>query len=139
MTQSDRHPEGRRSYMTAAAALTAAAAVGLGAYGAHGLHVEQSLIDIWHTAVNYQMWHALGAFAAASLAFRRAGRTRLICLLAGWLLLVGALAFSISLYLFVINGIVPIQGAAPAGGTLMIIGWICLALAALQRGRQPIF
>lgn len=129
----------RPDYLVAAAAVTAAAAVGLGAYGAHGLHVEQSLIDIWETAVNYQMWHALGAFAAASLAFRRVGRTRLICLLAGWLLLVGALAFSASLYLFVINGIVPIEGMAPAGGTMMIIGWLCLALAALKRGRQSIF
>lgn len=129
----------RPDYLFSVAALTAAAAVGLGAYGAHGLHVDQSLIEIWKTAVSYQMWHALGAFAAASLAFRRTGRTRLICLLAGWLLLAGALAFSVSLYLFVINGIVPIEGMAPAGGTLMIIGWICLALAALQRGRQPIF
>ncbi|MEX0694232.1 MAG: DUF423 domain-containing protein [Rhodospirillales bacterium] len=129
----------KADYLTATAALSAAAAVGLGAYGAHGLNVEQSLIEIWETAVSYQMWHALGAFAAAALAGRRAGRARLSSLLSGWLLLAGALAFSISLYLFVINGIVPIEGMAPAGGTLMIIGWLGFAIAALQRGPKPDF
>lgn len=121
--------------LVAAAALSAAGAVGLGAYGAHGLAVDQSLVDIWQTAVAYQMWHALGAFAVAWLAIRRAGKTGRIARIAGWIMLAGSLAFSASLYGFVVNGIVPVPGLAPAGGVAMITGWILVAYAALRRGK----
>ena len=58
-------PAGSRDVLCALAALMAAAAVGLGAYGAHGLAVDDFLVDVWRTAVAFQMWHALGAFACA--------------------------------------------------------------------------
>jgi uncharacterized membrane protein YgdD (TMEM256/DUF423 family) len=121
--------------LVAAAALSAAGAVGLGAYGAHGLAVDQSLVDIWQTAVAYQMWHALGAVAAAWLSIRRAGRAGRFARAAGWIMIAGSLAFSASLYGFVINGIVPVPGLAPAGGIAMIGGWLLVAFAALRRGK----
>lgn len=122
-----------RDYLVAAAAVSAALAVGLGAYGSHGLAVEQSILDIWKTAVAYQMWHALGTIAAAWLASVRSGRTQSICRTAGWALLAGSLAFSGSLYFFVINAAVPVLGLAPAGGMAMIAGWLLIAFAALRR------
>ena len=120
--------------LCALAALMAAAAVGLGAYGAHGLAVDDFLADVWRTAVAYQMWHALGAFACAWLAGRKTGRPALLARIARWLLVAGALAFSGSLYAFVLSGDVPVQGLAPAGGMIMMAGWALLAVAAVRRG-----
>jgi len=122
-----------RDYLLAAAALSAAAAVGLGAYGAHGLGTNQSLVSIWKTGVAYQMWHALGVFACAWMATRRTGRIAILARISGWMLLAGSLAFAASLYIFVLNGIVPIAGLAPTGGMIMIAGWMLLGIAALRR------
>ncbi len=131
MSASENDPD----FLVAAAALSAAAAVGLGAYGAHGLAVEQSLVNIWQTAVAYQMWHALGAFAAAWMATRRSTRTGRVAKIAGWMMLAGSLVFAASLYIFVLDGIVPVAGLAPAGGITIIAGWLLLAYAALKRGK----
>tara|TARA_R110000787_G_scaffold226512_1_gene334231 strand:- start:2527 stop:2919 length:393 start_codon:yes stop_codon:yes gene_type:complete len=125
-------PESARDTLFAAAAIVAAIAVGLGAYGAHRLAVEPSIVRIWETGVSYQMWHALGAIAAALLARARSGRYAIIARLAGWAFLVGAGLFASSLYWFVLNGIVPVPGAAPLGGIMMMAGWVALAVVALK-------
>jgi len=125
--------ESRRDYLIAAAALSAAAAVGLGAYGAHGLGKDPSLIDIWQTGVAYQMWHALGALACGWITARRSGRNAMLGRVSGWLLIGGSLAFAISLYAFVLNGNVPVQGLAPFGGMIMIAGWLLIGVVALRR------
>ncbi len=121
-----------RDTLFAAAAIVASIAVGLGAYGAHGLAVEPNIVRIWETGVSYQMWHALGAIAAAFLANTRSGRYATIARLAGWAFLLGSGLFAGSLYWFVLNGIVPVPGAAPLGGIMMISGWIALAVVALR-------
>jgi len=126
-------PESARETLFAAAAIVAAIAVGLGAYGAHGLVVEPSIVRIWETGVSYQMWHALGAIAAVFLARTRSGRWAAVARFAGWALLLGAGLFSSSLYWFVLNGIVPMPGTAPLGGIMMISGWVALAVVALKR------
>jgi uncharacterized membrane protein YgdD (TMEM256/DUF423 family) len=51
----------------------------------------------------------------------------------GWLLVAGALAFSGSLYVFVLGGDTPVRGLAPTGGMIMITGWALLAVAAIRR------
>ncbi|MCK5777288.1 MAG: DUF423 domain-containing protein [Rhodospirillales bacterium] len=122
-----------REPLCALAAIAAAAAVGLGAYGAHGLAVDDFLLDVWRTAVAFQMWHALGAFACVWLASRKSGRAASLARISGWLLIVGALSFSSSLYAFVLMGDVPVQGLAPAGGMIMMAGWSLLAVAAVRR------
>lgn len=122
-----------RDILCALAALLAATAVGLGAYGAHGLAVDDFFRDVWRTAVSYQMWHALGAFGCAWMAGRRSGRGAALARAAGWLLVCGAAAFSGSLYLYVLDGEVPVQGLAPAGGMIMMAGWTLLAVAAIRR------
>ncbi|HEX5123265.1 MAG TPA: DUF423 domain-containing protein, partial [Rhodanobacteraceae bacterium] len=52
------------------AALLGAAAVLLGAFGAHALRdtLDDRALAIWHTAVEYQFWHVLAAVAVARLA-----------------------------------------------------------------------
>lgn len=104
-------------------AALAAAAVALGAFGAHALSdvLPPERMHTYETAVRYQMFHALGLLALAGL--RRPAR------LAALLLLVGSLIFSGSLYLLVATD-TPLLGAvAPIGGVLQIAGWVALALA----------
>ena len=74
-----------REPLCALAAIAAAAAVGLGAYGAHGLAVDDFLLDVWRTAVAFQMWHALGVFACVWLASRKSGRAASLARISGWL------------------------------------------------------
>jgi len=58
---------GHRKWI-AVGALWAALAVGLGAFGAHGLRerlAAAGMEETWRTAVRYQMWHALGLIVIA--------------------------------------------------------------------------
>ena len=50
-----------------------AAAVALGAFGAHALkaRVPPDAIAIWQTAVDYHAWHALGLFGVGILMLHR--------------------------------------------------------------------
>lgn len=119
--------------LIALAGLSAAMAVGLGAYGAHGIDETPEILSIWETGVQYHMWHALGAIAAASVASRRDGLAARFGLAAGWLFLAGTVLFSGTLYYFVLNATILATGAAPLGGMMMIIGWLLIGAAALKR------
>lgn len=96
--------------------------VTLGAFGAHVLkaHVSADALGWWHTAVEYQMWHAL-----ALLVIGMAGvpGTRSAALLLG----LGALVFSGSLYAMTLGGPHWLGAITPLGGLGMIAGWILLA------------
>lgn len=125
-----------REPLAAVAAFGAACAVAAGAYGAHGLHVDASIKAFWETAVAYQMWQCLGAFAALWMVSRRTGRPAMLARLGGWLMVTGAALFSGALYFFVLNGIVPVPGMAPLGGIAMIAGWALVGVAALCRAES---
>jgi len=120
------------------AALAAGLAVGVGAFGAHGLQSSDllpeddraRLLEIFETGVRYHMFHALGLFAVAWAAGRWPGR---LVTLAGWLLVVGILIFSGSLYLLVLTQQNWLGAITPIGGTAFIAGWVLLAVAT---GRQ---
>lgn len=111
------------------------AAVALGAYGSHAAaFAEPRLQAIFETAVRYHFAHLPAlAFAAllGSLApalARRAG-------VAGALFLAGILLFSGSLYLKALGLADLTSPAAPAGGFVLMAGWLALAWAGL--GLRP--
>ena len=110
-----------------AGALLAAAGVTLGAFGAHGLRdmLDAERLDWWHTAVSYQMWHAIGLIA---LAAARLDRPRLIAAL----LCIGTLVFSGSLYLMALTGWRWLGMIVPIGGATLIAGWAVLAWSAIR-------
>nr|MDH3175352.1 DUF423 domain-containing protein [Bacillus pumilus] len=56
-------------------AINAMLAVGLGAFGAHGLEgkIPEKYIEIWNKGVQYQMFHAIGLFIVAFLADKLSG------------------------------------------------------------------
>lgn len=104
-----------------------ALSIAIGAFGAHGLKtiVDESLLKIYHTGVEYQFYNTLGLFAASFIIYLKPDLKKVV--VASWLIFIGTLIFSFSLYLLVLLKL-PILGAiTPIGGTTMIIGWLLMA------------
>jgi uncharacterized membrane protein YgdD (TMEM256/DUF423 family) len=113
-----------RTFALAGAAF-AFIAVALGAFGAHALEsrVEPADLEIWETAVRYQMWHALALLVVAGLLARWPGGG---LVLAGWSFVVGILIFSGSLYALVGTGVRGLGAITPIGGLAFLVGWAAL-------------
>ena len=98
----------------------------LGAFGAHALAARLSadMQAIWHTAVQYQFYHALALLAVGLLA--RQGMTGAGVATATVCFAVGTLIFSGSLYVLAFSGIRWLGAITPIGGVLLIVGWAAL-------------
>ena len=113
---------------SAIAAVLLALAVGLGAFGAHGLRdrLDAYLMDIYRTAVLYHFLHALGMLIVSVLpktgALAETG-AEAVC----WLLFAGILIFSGSLYVLAITGTRALGAITPFGGVALIAAWVWLA------------
>ena len=114
--------------MGASGAALALLAVGLGAFGAHGLEGRLSPGDLatFETGVRYQMYHAL---ALILLAVASAGVPGFRTRLAGWAFLVGTGVFSGSLYVLVLTGQRWLGAVTPMGGVAFLVGWGAFAWA----------
>jgi uncharacterized membrane protein YgdD (TMEM256/DUF423 family) len=110
-----------------------ALAVAMGAFGAHALRgrLDEYLISVYEKAVFYHFVHALGLLLVALLArtnaITLAGQTRV-----AWLLLIGIIIFSGSLYALAVSGIRMFGAITPIGGLAFIIGWLVLVYEALR-------
>jgi uncharacterized membrane protein YgdD (TMEM256/DUF423 family) len=111
------------------AALNGLLGVALGAYGAHGLTAPPERLEIYRTAVAYQMWHALALVGVAVLRARTPAMTLDI---AGALFVAGIVLFSGSLYAIVLAGGAPFNLAPPIGGLALMAGWAALAVFAVM-------
>ena len=98
-------------------------AVAAGAYGWHSLGGDDAVREIFMMGVGYQMWHALALLAVALVASRAEMANSRLPVLAGTGFTLGIIAFSGSLYAYAITGFVPVAGAAPVGGFLLMAGW----------------
>jgi uncharacterized membrane protein YgdD (TMEM256/DUF423 family) len=109
--------------------ILAALAVALGAIGAHALKSQLSpeQLETFHTAVHYQMLHAIGLILVGILNLH--GRSRWFDA-SGWMMLVGIILFSGFLYAWLATGRRFFVHPVPVGGTLFIIGWVLLAVGA---------
>ncbi|MCC7303545.1 MAG: DUF423 domain-containing protein [Bacteroidia bacterium] len=119
------------------ASLSGAAAVGLGAFGAHGLKgvLTDYGLAIWEKAVLYQFVHTIGiAIVGVVLTIEGWEKIRW----AGWFWMVGIVLFSGSLYLLALKdhfqwiktGVLgPIT---PLGGLCFIAGWLMFFVAAVS-------
>ena len=114
-----------------------ALAVAAGAFGAHGLRnkLDAYSMSVYEKAVFYHFVHALGILLIAVLAragaITSAGQER-----AAWLLLIGTLVFSGSLYALAVSGIRILGAITPIGGVAFIAGWLILAYEA-ARAQRP--
>jgi len=106
--------------------------VAMGAFGAHGLkHIlSEHMLDVYKTAVSYQMWHVLALGLVAVLPPHKLLRW------AGWLLVAGITLFSGSLYLLAIFDIAWLGMITPFGGVAFLSAWGLLAFVALQTNRE---
>tara|TARA_B100001167_G_scaffold103060_1_gene62986 strand:+ start:482 stop:850 length:369 start_codon:yes stop_codon:yes gene_type:complete len=111
--------------------ILAGIAVGLGAFGAHGLRGILSPEDLvtFETGVRYQMYHAL---ALLGVAWAVTQWETVLLEWTGWLFVLGILVFSGSLYILVLTGQRWLGAVTPLGGLAFILGWILLASAALR-------
>lgn len=114
-------------------AINAFLAVALGAFGAHGLEgqVEPRYLETWETAVQYEMFHASGLLAIGLLLrhFPERGMVKW----AGWLMLIGIIIFSGSLYVLVLTGISTFGMITPIGGVSFLTAWILVIIAMLKK------
>lgn len=105
------------------AAILGVLAVGLGAFGAHGLKellARNGTAGIWEKAVFYHFIHAIMLFILA-------GRARLHT--GAWLsFLVGIVIFSGSLYLLAVTNVRWLGAITPLGGISFIVGWVWLVI-----------
>jgi len=115
--------------------LNGALAVALGAIGAHALGpaTSDATRAMFETAVRYHLIHSLALIAVAALLPqlpRPNGRRAVHA--AGVAFTVGIVLFCGGLY--ALSGLNIAVGArlAPFGGSLLILGWLLLALAALM-------
>ncbi len=127
----------------AVGAVFGALGVALGAYGAHGL--EEFLVglgyagddlahrlDIYRTAIHYQMLHAV-ALVVVGLALEQ--RATAWWRFAGWAFVAGIVLFSGLLKVLAFAG--PqwnwLVHIVPFGGLSLIAGWAALAIGALRK------
>jgi uncharacterized membrane protein YgdD (TMEM256/DUF423 family) len=109
-------------------------AVAAGAFGAHGLRsiLSPEMLAVWHTAVTYQVAHALGLLAIAALGARYGYGASNLWNLAGWLMFAGIVLFSGSLYLLSGTGVRWLGAITPIGGAAFLAAWALVAWAALR-------
>lgn len=113
-------------------ALSALFGVLMGAVGAHMLRgrLSGSMFEVYQTAVHYHLIHAVGLVLVGCVAQWLPG-SRLVQA-AGWLLAAGILLFSGSLYGLALSGGSWLGIVTPFGGLSFLLGWGCLAAAAIK-------
>ena len=111
--------------------ILAGIAVGLGAFGAHGLRgiLRPEDLVTFETGVRYQMYHAL---ALLGVAWAVTQWETVLLEWSGWLFVLGILVFSGSLYILVLTGQRWLGAVTPLGGLALILGWVLLASAVFR-------
>jgi uncharacterized membrane protein YgdD (TMEM256/DUF423 family) len=99
------------------AALSAALAIGAGAFGAHGASSPQAA-EWLRTGGLYQMVHAVAVLAL----LRTPGMHGI-----GAAMLAGAAIFAFTLYAMAFGGPRWLGAVTPIGGTVMILAWLAVA------------
>jgi len=112
----------------ALAALAGLAAVGFGAFAAHGIS-DPKAVEWLKTAGQYAGVHALAVLAVSALA--RGGLKVITGTRTAFL--VGILLFSGSLIAMAFGGPRWLGAVTPVGGLAMMSGWLLLAISALRR------
>ena len=119
-------------FFLAIAPILAGIAVATGAFAAHALKskLSENALEIFETGARYQMYHALGLLLIGILLLLApSGQTWIT--VAGFAFLAGIVLFSGSLYGLSLTGMKWLGPITPLGGVAFMVGWGCLAIAAL--------
>lgn len=109
-----------------------ALAICLGAFGAHALKsvLDESMLKVYNTGIQYHFYNTLGLFAATFIYALKPTSKKIFISLC--LILIGMIIFSFSLYFLAILSL-PILGAVtPIGGSLLIVAWLTLTYGILK-------
>ena len=114
-------------------ALFALLEVMAGAFGAHGLRgvIDERGLEVFQTAVTYQIYHSLALILVAILPV--AGLSRRLLGIAAGFFVAGILLFSGSLYLLVLTGFRWMGPVTPVGGIGFMVGWILVLMSGFRR------
>jgi uncharacterized membrane protein YgdD (TMEM256/DUF423 family) len=118
--------------MIAAAGLAGSAGIGEAALAAHGLDSGNSSASL-QTSANFLLLHATAIVAITSFAHTSERFPRYF-LSAAFVLLLGTIIFCGDLTLRALAGSRLFVMAAPLGGSLLIAGWLFLAIIAITAG-----
>lgn len=112
-------------------AILAFVGVVLGAFGAHALKdkfPEPRYEQIWNTAVQYQMYHALGLILLGILSMDALLGSSNLLSWAGYLMFTGIVFFSGSLYVLSVTGVKKLGAITPIGGLLFLAAWVLVII-----------
>lgn len=103
--------------------------IALGAFGAHGLKrvLSADMLTVYHTGVQYHFYHAFGIIIIGLLLLHFP-KSRLIPI-SGWLMMVGIILFSFSLYVLSVTGMRGLGMITPFGGVSFLSAWGLLIYA----------
>jgi len=110
-------------------AINAFVCVLMGAIGAHILKQKFSsdLYNTFQTGLQYHFYHALGLILIGTLLFHLP-QSKLVKL-SGWVMLIGILFFSGTLYIISFTEMRTLGMVAPIGGVSLMSAWLMLAYA----------
>lgn len=117
----------------ALAAISGGLSVAAGAFASHALRekLTERALEIFETAARYQMYHAI-ALLLVALLLSSASLPQPSLVAAGWAFIIGIAIFSGSLYALSLTNIKVLGAITPLGGAAFLVGWGCLAYAALS-------
>jgi uncharacterized membrane protein YgdD (TMEM256/DUF423 family) len=120
---------------SALAAIMLGLAVGIGAFGAHGLkgRLDDYSMGVYEKAVLYHFFHALGLLIVSILprvGLLKPSAGTWIC----YLLLAGIVLFSGSLYTLALTGVKTWGAVTPFGGLAFLAAWFLLAFFLVRDG-----
>ncbi|KZE67057.1 hypothetical protein AV545_23570 [Paenibacillus jamilae] len=107
-------------------------AVALGAFGSHALkkRLSTDMMSIFQTGIQYQIAHGLGLLLLGVLAGNLVHSSLIVT--AGWVMLVGILLFSGSLYVLSVSGVKKLGAITPIGGLAFLASWVIVIVAVMQ-------
>ena len=100
--------------------------VAFGAFSEHALrpNIDAEYFRYLMTAIRYNQIHAVALLALAlSLAAPLGDQVISRLKAAGWLMFIGTVLFSVSIYLAVLLDVMALTFATPVGGTLLMVAW----------------
>ena len=105
----------------------------LGAFGAHALkaRLPAEMLAVFQTGIHYHLFHTLGLIAVGLVATQIPASAYLRW--SGWLMLVGIILFSGSLYVLSVSGLRWLGMVTPFGGMSFIAAWVLFVIAIMKQ------
>lgn len=107
----------------------------LGAFGAHALKdkfPEPKYEQHWNTGVQYHMYHALGLIAIGILSMDALIGVSTLLTWACYLMFIGVIFFSGSLYILSVTGVKKLGAITPIGGLLFLVAWALVVVEVIN-------